>query len=195
MNFVDPFRETKDIRNMLEICEEEGKYKEKLLLLFGINSSLRISDLLEVTWEDILTSERELIKNSFKIKEGKTRKTKVITLNLMLKQGIKDYMTHETRLKKGYVFKSSYRGRIHQHFTRQYAHNFIKWVTYAAGMEGNYSTHSLRKTFGFRAREAGVDIGTIMEVLNHSSPETTLRYLGYTARDVANVYDLIAVGY
>jgi len=192
MNFVEPFRHTKDIKTMLDICEEEGKYKEKLLLLFGINSSLRISDLLKLKWDDVLTPERKRIKNQFKIKEGKTGKTKVITINAMLKEGLEDFMKHDPTM-EGYLFKSEYRDKEGQPITRQYAHKFIKWITYAAGLEGNYSTHSLRKTFGYRAREAGVDISKLMLVLNHSSPEVTLRYLGYTAREIANVYDIVAM--
>jgi integrase len=48
------------------------------------------------------------------------------------------------------------------------------------GLPGNYSTHTLRKTWGYHARQNGVPMELIMEKLNHTNFAVTKRYLGIT---------------
>jgi site-specific recombinase XerD len=47
-------------------------------------------------------------------------------------------------------------------------------------LQGNYGTHSLRKTWGYHASMNGVDLALIMHKLNHESIAYTKRYLGIT---------------
>ncbi|WP_429822016.1 tyrosine-type recombinase/integrase [Domibacillus aminovorans] len=44
----------------------------------------------------------------------------------------------------------------------------------------NIGTHSLRKTFAYHQYQAGTDIVLLQDMLNHSSPSVTLRYIGIT---------------
>jgi integrase len=50
----------------------------------------------------------------------------------------------------------------------------------AVGLVGNFGTHTLRKTWGYQARQAGVPLELIMHKLNHSNIAMTKRYLGIT---------------
>lgn len=43
-----------------------------------------------------------------------------------------------------------------------------------------FGTHSLRKTWGYQARQVGVPLELIMYKLNHSNIAMTKRYLGIT---------------
>jgi integrase len=53
-------------------------------------------------------------------------------------------------------------------------------MCYNVGLVRNFGTHTLRKTWGYRARQAGVPLELIMHKLNHSNLAVTKRYLGIT---------------
>jgi site-specific recombinase XerD len=56
----------------------------------------------------------------------------------------------------------------------------------AAGLQGHYGAHSLRKTFGYLQRmRFGVDLELLARRLGYSSAAATRRYLGLTADDAA----------
>ncbi|MNJ74561.1 Phage integrase family protein [compost metagenome] len=49
-------------------------------------------------------------------------------------------------------------------------------------------THSMRKTRGWLMYNGGVSIERICQVLNHSTPAVTMRYIGLTQADVDATY-------
>ena len=54
-------------------------------------------------------------------------------------------------------------------------------MCHTVGLAGNYGTHTLRKTWGYQARQSGVPLlELIMAKLNHSNISMTKRYLGIT---------------
>jgi integrase len=55
-------------------------------------------------------------------------------------------------------------------------------------VKGEIGTHTLRKTFGYHAYKNGTDIVLLQDIFNHSSPSTTLRYIGITEDDKQEVY-------
>ncbi|MFK7824308.1 MAG: tyrosine-type recombinase/integrase [Oligoflexales bacterium] len=59
-----------------------------------------------------------------------------------------------------------------------------KWCS-EINLDGNYCSHTLRKTFGCHQRvNFGVDIPTLMVAFNHSTHAQTLAYLGIQDEDV-----------
>ncbi len=58
----------------------------------------------------------------------------------------------------------------------------------AVGVTDPVGTHTLRKTFGYHAYQTGVDLSVIQQLLNHSSPGTTLAYIGIRREDWDAVY-------
>jgi site-specific recombinase XerD len=58
-----------------------------------------------------------------------------------------------------------------------------KWTSAIGLKDGNYGTHTLRKTFAYFLLKKGSDIMILMDLLNHSSPAVTLRYAGITQED------------
>ncbi|WP_270311118.1 tyrosine-type recombinase/integrase, partial [Bacteroides xylanisolvens] len=53
---------------------------------------------------------------------------------------------------------------------------------------GNFSCHSLRKTFGRQV----YNIVKLMELFNHSSVSITKRYLGLRQEELLNTYDCLS---
>ncbi len=70
---------------------------------------------------------------------------------------------------------------------RGQAWKFIRAICREVGLPGNYGTHSLRKTWGYHARQQGVDLALIMHKLNHASLVYTKRYLGITDAELEAV--------
>ena len=56
------------------------------------------------------------------------------------------------------------------------------------GVTDPIGTHTLRKTFGYHAYKAGTDLAIIQQMVNHSSPAVTPRYLGISRDDRDAVY-------
>ena len=63
-----------------------------------------------------------------------------------------------------------------------------RWCA-AIRLKGNYGAHSLRKTFGYHKRHAGIDIPTLMECFNHATQKQTLDYLCIQPEEIKNVYE------
>ena len=53
----------------------------------------------------------------------------------------------------------------------------------------NIGSHSLRKTWGKFYYEKYNDIATVMKILNHSSIESTLRYIGIDRKRLHKIYE------
>lgn len=171
MSEVQPIKKTSDIERM-KACLSG---RDLLLFTIGINTSLRISDILPLTREhfdgDHLT-----------LTEKKTGKRKTIRINENTRNVIE-----ELAPTSGYLFPSR---KGNQPITPTQAWRILNDAAERAGLRFNFGTHSMRKTFAYHAyaNGKGVDLTLLMRVLNHSSQRETLRYIGIEAEDIDNVY-------
>ena len=81
MNIVDPIRDKDDIQAMKEYLREWNE-RNYLLFLFGINSGLRVGDILRIRVKDVQGWH-------IKIKEQKTGKQKQIKMTKTLKKEVR----------------------------------------------------------------------------------------------------------
>lgn len=130
---------------------------------------LRISDILKFRV-------RDCYKRYYNIREKKTNKQKTYDWNPYLKKELDKYI--ENKDPDEYLFKS--RKGFNKPIGRGRAYLIIKNACNACGVY-NVGTHTLRKTFGlFLYEKSEKNIGMIMDILNHSSENITLRYIGIT---------------
>ena len=97
-----------------------------------------------------------------------------------MQEALKEYLDAYPQILKdaeGYLF---FNPKTKQPIKRGQAWKFITAICKEVGLQGNYGTHSLRKTWGYHARMQGVDLALIMYKLNHNSIAYTKRYLGIT---------------
>jgi site-specific recombinase XerD len=185
---VQPIRDLnkiKEIKNILLGDQRNGR-RNHLLFVLGINSGLRISDLLQLKYKDILDSNFN-IKRVIIIKEKKTGKTKYFPINKSLTDAIKMYIEDlETINNNNFIFISKRNKK--RPITRVQAWCILKNAAQKAGITEPIGTHSLRKTFGYHAYQTGVDITLLQNIFNHSAPDITLRYIGITQDEMNNVY-------
>lgn len=162
MKLVQPIRDTKVICKIKEIL----KGRDKFLFTFGINSGLRISDILPLTVGDVRG------KTHLEIEEQKTEKKKKFKINESLKRDIDLYTAGMGDTE--YLFPSRQGGRP---ITRVQAYRVLNDAAKRVGLE-EIGTHTLRKTFGFHLYQKTKDVAMLQEIFNHSAPSVTLRYIG-----------------
>lgn len=167
---VQPIKTKQEVAEMLEALGMSKEYglRNQLLFKLGISTGLRCGDLVALTIEQVKG------KSSFKIREGKTQKERTVYLDSVMAD-IADYI--ETLPSDTTYLFPSRKGGGHITTTQAY-----RVITKAGDMIGNDSvgSHTMRKTFGYTYYNATNDIATLMEIFNHSSQKTTLRYIGMT---------------
>ena len=182
---VEPIRDKSKIKQMYQYLHgKDSKYG--LLFKFGLNTGLRISDMLPLKVQDILNNSGEF-KEYLVLREKKTGKEKKIKLNAALRKTILSYIKGKSLLSENYLF-SSVKGT---HLGRVQAYRVLKEAATVLGIE-NFGTHSLRKTWGYWTYKISrYNIGLIMDTFNHSSQNITLRYIGVNQDQKDELYSLV----
>lgn len=176
MSTVEPIRDKKII-NQIEQNLKNTTKRNYVLFLLGINSGLRISDLLNLNVKDVKN------KVFLSLKEQKTGKQKTFPLNFKLQKILKNY-TKNRDLQEP-LFKTKYNNRM----DRITAYRIVCKACKQAGINDNIGTHTLRKTFGYHFYKKYKDIVMLQKIFNHSNPSTTLRYIGIEQEEVYKSYE------
>ena len=176
---VDPIRSLKEINRIKRSLKD--KPRDLLLFSLGINNGLRIGDLLRLKVKDVMNCQAG---ESFTITEEKTKKSNHVMINKEVYRALVLYIDAVRPDPDHFLFKS--RNGSNKALNRSYVNSLVKKWT--SKMKGNFSTHSLRKTFGFIQRtQFGVSFEILCKRFNHSNPSVTMRYLGIQDREVNNI--------
>jgi integrase len=188
MEFVQPIRDRKQLEAMKKVLKGSS-LRDYCLFVLGINSGLRISDLLNLKIGDV-TDENGKVKDRITLREKKTGKSKDFPLSDSAKKAINEYLKSlKSYTVNDWLFASRTQTGKHQgRITRQHAYRIINEAAQAVGINEKIGTHTLRKTFGYHAYQSGVDITRIQKLLNHSAPSVTLNYIGITQEELDDVY-------
>jgi len=186
MEYVEPIRDKKKINNIKKILRATN-LRNYCLFTLGINSGLRISDLLHLKIEDVMDMKRK-IKDRITLREQKTGKVKNFPIADTAKKAIMEYLiTRDFKLEEP-LFLSRKEKKGKKTIGRQQAYIIINKIARMIGLKGRFGTHTLRKTFGYHAYQSGIDISILQKLFNHSAPCVTLAYIGITQDDLDDVY-------
>jgi integrase len=141
-------------------------YRNYFLFVLGINTGLRISDLLSLRVGDVRG------KSHIVITEQKTGKLKRFKINNELQQHISKFTIDKNTA--AYLFQSR-RGQDRIH--RVQAWKILNAAAQEVGLS-EIGTHTLRKTFGYHFYQKYKDVAVLQQIFNHSSPAVTMRYIG-----------------
>ena len=177
MELVNAIREKKQLEGMKKYLKGQN-IRDYVLFVLGINSGLRISDLLSLTIDNVKGKDR------ISLREQKTGKLKDFPLSDICKKVIAEYI-RETSLTNGVLFPSRKGDKA---ISRVQAYRILSEAAKMVGIKEAIGTHTLRKTFGYWAYQQGIDITRIQKLLNHSAPSITLAYIGITKEELDNVY-------
>ncbi|GHS89712.1 site-specific integrase [Synergistales bacterium] len=182
MSTTQPIRDKNQVRELAEYYLKRKELRNHVLIVMGVHTALRISDLLRLKWDDVYDFERKRVRESITVTEKKTKKTKTILLNKRIVRSLNLYSRAAKR--GGFLIKSRKGGAI----SRIQAYRIVRAAAEALNLRFRVSCHSLRKTFGYFAWKSGTSPIIIMEIYNHSSFAVTRRYLGVTQDDKNEVY-------
>ena len=187
MGKSEPIRSTHDIQRMKQYLLDRERWRDYTLITMGLNTALRISDLLKLQWGNVYNFKTSTFYLHVYIQEQKTQKQNVVSINPCIRDSLTLLKAHLPAVSEtDFLFQSrvNYPRPIHR--SRAYA--IIREVADALDMEGIISCHSLRKSFGYHACTRGYSPAVIMEIYNHSSLEVTRRYLSINQDDKDELY-------
>ena len=140
--------------------------KHRLILMIAYGAGLRVSEVVNLKWEDILLDERKI-----HIKNAKGKKDRMVMLPQTLVNMLVQY--RELYPSKDYVIKGQVAGM-------PYSTNSVQKIMARAlakcGMSKKGSVHNLRHSFATHLLDAGTDIRYVQQLLGHKDIKTTMIY-------------------
>lgn len=146
----------------------------RLGVRLGSEAGLRRGEMVRVHARDIIS---DLTGYSL-IVHGKGNRIRIVPLNDSLARKLREVTSHG-----GYAFPGDDNG----HLSAGWLGRLI-----SRALPQGVTPHALRHRFATRAYSASRDVFAVQELLGHSSPETTRRYVQVDADRLRGVVDLIA---
>ena len=194
---------TQPVRDIVELKKIKKYYREVkpnkrnfLLIICGLNTALRISDILKLRWKDVYNENLLSFKSHIDVKEQKTGKKTTVFINNNLKEALASFLKDIIE-KKGklcnvmeqFIFLGQ--KSTDKPISRIQAFRIISEAAKKCLLSHKVSCHSLRKTFGYHAWKKGVSPALLTSIYNHSSYKITTRYLGIDQDDRDEVFELV----
>jgi integrase len=184
MAATEPIRDRQQVKQLTEYYLGKEQIRNHVLIIMGVYTALRVSDLLRLRWNDVYDFRRRRVRDRIQLTEQKTGKSKIIALNRDAVSALSQYAAQKDIHPDMFIMENP---RTHKAISRVQAFRIIRAAASDLNI-GRVSCHSLRKTFGYHAWKNGVALAVIMEIFNHSSYAVTRRYLGITQDDKNEAY-------
>jgi len=168
VQFVEPIRDKELIYDFADYLKDKS-VRDYVLFMTGIYLGRRCGDMLTLKVRDVRG------KQYLKIREEKTGKTIPVYIN----EDLQKIYRHYCKGKKDYeyLFRRSY-GKKNEPISRVRVWQILKDAAEAFEYKDGLSCHVLRKTFGHWLYTDTGDIVAVQELLGHSDPSITKRYIG-----------------
>ena len=165
-----------EINKLLDInLKTDFDYRNKAMLELMYSSGLRVSELVNLTINDI-----DLNNASVRI-FGKGAKERIVPLDDYAIEALNNYILyHRTPLFKhgenNYLFLNNHGTKM----TRQGFFKILEKIAKEKGIKSELSPHTLRHSFATHLLKYGADLRSIQELLGHSDISTTQIYTHIT---------------
>ena len=187
MGTTQPIRNTnKLLRFVAYYATTEPNPRNHLLIMTGLHTALRISDILSLRWQDVIDPLSGKSQTHLSITEHKTGKSTRIALCPELQKGFHNFYKERLHRPDEYIFSATHTPGAP--LSRSQAYRIVRKAAENAIHEEHISCHSLRKTFGYHAWKQGIPPAMLMDIYNHSSYAITKRYLGITQDERDDVF-------
>ncbi|WP_028551746.1 tyrosine-type recombinase/integrase [Paenibacillus sp. UNC451MF] len=176
MNTVEPIRSTEIIAAIKRDLKERS-YRDYGLFITGINSALRISDIVKL---QVL----HMKKPELYIRTTKTGKEIFLPISDYLRRELRPLM--EGRGDHEYLFLSRQRKKkegLRKSIDRSVAYRLLNRIGKKYGLE-RIGCHTLRKTFAYHHWKKNKNTAILKNLLGHQDESHLLRYIGIIQDDI-----------
>ena len=199
---AEPIKSLDDIQHISQHLIDNGRYRDNLLFVAGINLGLRCGDLLQLKVGHLLTEDGTAYRDKIVIREQKTKKIREAYLNDAVCDAADLYFEDAGMVDlNDYLFKSEC-NRVKKNGTPMTVSSVERLlksiINDECGIDVHASTHILRKTFSYHILMNAPDrtraVEFLMKILGHSSPAVTLAYAGITNDEIEESYKNLNLG-
>lgn len=203
---AEPIKSMDDIKCISEHLICQGRYRDNMLFIVGINFGLRVSDLRMLRFSNLI-NDNLTFKNSFAVFEQKTRNTRkrkmnrYITINTAVIEAVTLYLENTPNVSlSDYMFRSvsNRGGNLNEPLSIKSIDRILKGIATELNLNIKMSTHTLRKTFCYHqmvmSHNDSRKLLLLQKMLNHSSPAQTLDYIGITCEEIDRAYKMLNLG-
>jgi site-specific recombinase XerD len=150
-----------------KIINNTSEYSHQIIFTFLYGTGMRISEALNLRMEDIDGKRLQI-----KVKCGKGKKDRVITVPLSLIETLRTY--YKIVMPKDYLFNCKRRGHPMSARTVQ---NAFQQAKRRCKILQKVSVHTLRHCYATHHLENGTDLVTVQDQLGHNNIKTTVNYI------------------
>lgn len=165
-----------NLEKLRDACQTE---KEKALFELLESTACRISEISNITINDINWSER-----SIKV-TGKGNKQRIVYFSSKAKLHIKKYLATR-KGKSDYIFISDH--APYQPIKQRALQLIISNIQKRSGVTERVHCHKFRRTQATYLLNSGMSLPGVQKILGHESPETTQRYAQISQENLQNEY-------
>lgn len=181
LKYIEYPRKEKKMPVVLSITEVQSMFdhchnlKHRVILSLLYSCGLRISELLNLKWQDI---DRQ--NNVIHIRQAKGNKDRIVPLNAMLLKLLIDY--YRAYKSETYILN----GQFDIQYSEKSVANVLNQLAMKAGIKKRIYPHLMRHNCFTHMYEAGVDLARIKEIAGHSNIKTTLIYSHISTAQISN---------
>jgi len=170
----------------LTLHEEERLLKAcphwlREIVIFAINTGMRLSEILELSWEAV-----DFFRKTVTVFRSKNNERRTIPLNGAAIELLKS-KAKVRLIKTNLVF---YSPRVHKLLWKRNVSWVFQTVTRRAGIN-DFRFHDLRHNFATRLVQAGVDLYKVQKLLGHKSPSMTQRYAHHCPESLRHAVEVL----
>jgi integrase len=182
---VQPIRSKQQIEDMKWALKRHCSERDYIMFLVGINTGLRVSDILGLKKVQIIKLKKRQGRKEFMVKEGKTKKERMINVTSIFDE----VYSYAMQLDSEWLFPSR---KGDKPISKIQAYRQLQKAGDFAGIEA-IGTHTMRKTFGYWFYKQTKDMAKLQQILNHSTPQITLTYIGINKEEIDDVLDTFSL--
>lgn len=161
--------------------------KHKAILFTAYSAGLRVSEVINLRFEDIDRERKQLF-----VYCSKGKKDRYVALSPLLLDVLESYYKMWKPRPIHYVFEGDVPG---ERYSIRSAQIIFHNAKQKAGIHKTISFHGLRHSFATHLLEKGVDVKYIKEILGHFNIKTTERYLHVKRESLVNIISPLDILY
>lgn len=160
-----------DFREVGRILGRAKSFRDRLLILIGLFSGLRVSELVCLTTDDV-----DLGRKTLRVLHGKGDKLRYVPIHDRLVEPLRLYLEGHSR---GWLFPS--KRCAGQHLSARAMRHLLRTAGRKAGVkrQGGQAVHphALRRYFASRLIETGSDVVELQKLMGHADLSSAMAYL------------------